>query len=156
MLPRQGKPLDIWNRYHEKVNWYLTTDDRSNDGNIRGYLDRDKDRIYDPGLFDVLRDMRTRKENDVKCFADRGLIPGAIYFDSFVRPLPSDLNLTLAEKQLARERWHQEALAACDSSDLVFLDRRSALIITAGRMWSTIAIRADGLRSNGKRPSALC
>ena len=36
------------------VNWYLTPDDQSNDGNIRGYLTNDRDRKYDPELFDVM------------------------------------------------------------------------------------------------------
>ena len=34
------------------VNWYLTPDDQSNDGHIRGYLTNDRDRKYDPELFD--------------------------------------------------------------------------------------------------------
>ena len=37
------------------VNWYLTPNDASNDGNIRGYLSKEKDRRYDPELYDALR-----------------------------------------------------------------------------------------------------
>lgn len=36
------------------VNWYLTPDDTSNDGSIRGYLSKEKDRRYDPELYDAL------------------------------------------------------------------------------------------------------
>ena len=44
------------------VNWYLTPDDQSNDGSIRGYLANEKNRIFDPELFDVLREMCIYKE----------------------------------------------------------------------------------------------
>ena len=61
------------------VNWYLTPDDRSNDGNMRGYLGNEKDRVYDPELFDVLRDMCGRGEKDVRLFAARNMIGGAVF-----------------------------------------------------------------------------
>lgn len=107
------------------INWYLTTDDQSNDGNIRGYLAREKDRVYDPYLFDVLREFSVRNERDVRHFAARGMIPGATYFDEIVDPAVPMLNA--AEKRIARERWHHEALATCDGADLVFMDPDNGL-----------------------------
>ena len=102
------------------VNWYLTKNDQSNDGNIRGYLTKEKNRIYDPDLFDVLKRMCAQNKKDVCNFAALGLIPGAGYFDKIVEPVLS--TMTVSEKRLARKQWHQEALAVCDGYDLVFLD----------------------------------
>lgn len=108
------------------VNWYLTPDDASNDGSIRGYLSREKDRRYDLELYDALRDMCARGEKDVSLFAGRGLIPGAIYHDRVVEPWP-DASLSNPEKRAARERWHQSALAACAGAELVFMDPDTGL-----------------------------
>ena len=109
------------------VNWYLTSDDQSNDGNIRGYLADEKNRKYDPELFDVLREMNGHKEYDVTRFAARGLIPGAVYFDDKVQPQFADSTLSVPDKRLARERWHQQALAGCCESELVFMDPDNGL-----------------------------
>ena len=109
------------------VNWYLTPDDQSNDGSIRGYLANEKNRIFDPELFDVLREMCIYKEKSVSCFAKREMIPGAVYFDNIVQPLFTDSTLSVAEKRLARERWHQQALAGCVGQDLVFMDPDNGL-----------------------------
>ena len=109
------------------VNWYLTPDDQSNDGNIRGYLANEKNRNCDPELFDVLREMNDHKEYDVGRFAQRELIPGAIYYDTIVRPLLSESTLSVADKRSAREQWHQQALAGCDGPKLVFMDPDNGL-----------------------------
>ena len=108
------------------VNWYLTPNDASNDGSIRGYLSKEKDRRYDPELFDVLREMCDHKEQDVRLFAKRGMIPGAIYHDSFVEPEP-DSSLSVPEKRAARECWHRKALEACAGAELVFMDPDNGL-----------------------------
>lgn len=109
------------------VNWYLTPDDQSNDGNIRGYLANEKNRKYDPELFDVLREMNDRKEYNVDRFAERELIPGAVYYNNNVRPLPSESTWSAAEKRSAREHWHQQALAGCCGPKLVFMDPDNGL-----------------------------
>ena len=70
------------------VNWYLTPKDASNDGSIRGYLSKEKDRRYDPELYDALRAMCVYEDKDVRLFAKQGMIPGAIYHDDIVEPGP--------------------------------------------------------------------
>ena len=107
------------------INWYLTKDDLSNDGNIRGYLTKEKDRIYDPDLFEVLKTMCDQNKKDIYSFAALGMIPGARYFDIPVEPVLS--TLTVSEKRAVRKQWHQEALAVCDGVDLVFLDPDNGL-----------------------------
>ena len=59
------------------INWYLTANDESNDGNIRSYLEKEKNRLYDPELFDVLKELCEHNEKNVRCFAEYGMIPGA-------------------------------------------------------------------------------
>lgn len=108
------------------VNWYLTPDDASNDGNIRGYLSKEKDRRYDPELYDALRRMCAREVKDVRLFAKRGMISGAIYYDGIVEPGPG-FSLSVLEKWAARERWHQRALVACAEAELVFMDPDNGL-----------------------------
>ena len=100
-------------------------DDQSNDGKIRGYLDKEKNRVYDPELYDVLKIMCERNEKNVCRFAEYGMIPGAIYFDKTVEPVLS--SLTISGKRAARKQWHQEALAVCAGFDLVFLDPDNGL-----------------------------
>ena len=73
------------------VNWYLTKNDQSNDGNIRGYLTKEKNRIYDPDLFDILKRMCAQNRKNVCDFAALGMIPGARYYDKIVEPVLSTL-----------------------------------------------------------------
>ena len=108
------------------VNWYLTPDDTSNDGSIRGYLSKEKDRRFDPVLYDALRAMCAREEKDVRLFAERGMIPGAIYHDDIVAPEPGS-SLSVPEKRAARERWHRRALEACAGAELAFMDPDNGL-----------------------------
>ena len=108
------------------VNWYLTPNDASNDGNIRGYLSKEKDRRYDSELYDVLREMCACEEKDVRLFAERGMIPGAIYYGRVVEPEP-DSRLSVAEKCEARACWHRSALEFCAETDLVFMDPDNGL-----------------------------
>ena len=109
------------------VNWYLTPRDQSNDGNKRDYLAKNGNRVYDPELFDVLQEMCAREEKDVGCFAEREMIPGAIYFDDIVQPPITDSALSVKDKRLARERWHQQALVGCCGQELVFVDPDNGL-----------------------------
>ena len=48
------------------VNWYLSKNDLSNDGNIRGYLTEVINWICDSDLFDVLKRMWDQNRMDVK------------------------------------------------------------------------------------------
>ena len=107
------------------INWYLTANDESNDGNIRSYLEKEKNRLYDPELFDVLKELCEHNEKNVRCFAEYRMIPGATYFAKTVEPVLS--SLTISSKRAARNMWHQEALAVCAGFDLVFLDPDNGL-----------------------------
>ncbi len=108
------------------VNWYLTMDDQSNDGNIRNYLSKGKDRVFDAELYDALRDMCFHNDKDVSHFAALDIIPCSIYYNSLVEPSPSDL-ISYEEKRIRRMNWHLKALSACDGASLVFMDPDNGL-----------------------------
>ena len=55
------------------------------------------------------------------------MIPGAIYFDYIVQPLFSDSTLSVPEKRVVREHWHQQALSGCYGAELVFMDPDNGL-----------------------------
>ena len=74
-----------------------------------------------------MREMCAREEKDVSRFAERKMIPDAIYFDDTVQPQVTDSTLSVTDKRLARERWHQQALAGCCGSELVFMDPDNGL-----------------------------
>lgn len=100
------------------VNWYLTPDDSSNDGKHISYLEKGDMRKYDPALFDVLKAMVDAGQRDVMAFEDKDMIPNAVYYNHILH----NEGETKAEKRVYRERWHKDALAACENADLVFLD----------------------------------
>ena len=61
------------------VNWYLTENDGSADGRFTGYLKQPVEKIYDPELFDVLREYAFQQDKTIKMIEDSGIIPGADY-----------------------------------------------------------------------------
>lgn len=100
------------------VNWYLTEDDGSNDGNIVRYLESDDMRQYDPELFSVLKEMLNAKNRSVLSFEKRCMIPNAVYFNDCLYYERE----SKADRHQKRSKWHQDALTACSGADLVFLD----------------------------------
>lgn len=102
------------------VNWYLTPyEPFSNDGNMRGYLERDSDRKYDPELFDIIKGLCAQGQRSVRRFEDTGAISKAIYYS---KPMPSMEENDRTDRLVSRKRWHEEARNACSKAELVFLD----------------------------------
>ena len=67
------------------VNWYLTENDGSSDGRFTDYLNRPEEKIYDPELFDALREISTRSDKTVKMIEDAHLIPGAEFHSELLK-----------------------------------------------------------------------
>ena len=88
------------------VNWYLTPDDRSNDGKKRI---AEKDWKYDPELFDALIDIFENSDKSVEMIESSGLLPGTQFYHEIVNC--SD-----------RSAWHANALKTLDEAELVFCD----------------------------------
>ena len=64
---------------------------------------------------------RSTYSSQAHCIKDRVLL------DSIVQPKFSDSTLSVTDKLLARERWHQQALAGCYGPELVFMDPDNGL-----------------------------
>lgn len=102
------------------VNWYLMPDDSSsNDGNMRGYLEKDVNRRYDPELYDVIKTLCAQGRRDIRSFEKTGAIPNAIYFSE---QIPSSVKGDRIDYLMSRRSWHDEARRICSPAKLVFLD----------------------------------
>lgn len=112
--------LRFWASFGIKigVNWYLTEDDGSSDGKHISYLNDTKDRIYDPTLYDGLKDMFRLHGRCVKNIQDSDLIPNAVYYDDILNT--NRLSPELRENE--RKRWHSKAMDVLAKSRLVFMD----------------------------------
>ena len=100
------------------INWYLTENDRTNDGNIRQYLNKPEKRIYDPVLFDALKEIDSCQDKSVALVESAKLIPRAVYYSAVLK----SESLTSSERRSFRDAWHRDALNALKDAELVFCD----------------------------------
>lgn len=105
------------------VNWYLSEDDGSNDGNQTSYLDKISYRRFDSELYDVLKELVSLDHRNVISFEAKRMIPNASYYSFLL-----DNTGTRAERLEKRKEWHEEALRCCDRVDLVYLDPDTGLM----------------------------
>ena len=100
------------------INWYLTQNDGSTDGKFTDYLLDEKDRIYDPGLFDSLKEMASLRYKSVQMVESAQLIPQAEYFSEELSVSGS----ASANRKLNRHLWFNNSVLLLDRSDLIFAD----------------------------------
>jgi hypothetical protein len=99
------------------VCWMLTPSDTSSDGNKLGYLQKSAFREFDPPLFDLLVTvMNAPDKRRLLLIEESSIVPGATYYNAIV---PDALE--------AREAYFNEALAALQSSALIFFDPDNGL-----------------------------
>ena len=104
------------------INWYLTEDDGTTDGKFTDYLDRpdgqSNDRIYDPELFDALKEIAFRKDKTVQIIEEAKLIPGAKYYSAQI-PTAAVKPATRAEERMD---WFKNSWLMLEESELIFAD----------------------------------
>lgn len=100
------------------VNWYLTENDRTNDGNIRQYLNQPDKRVYDPELYDALKIINSRRDKSVALVESANLIPYAVFYSAILK----SEGLTADERRSFRGEWHRQALKVLKDAELVFCD----------------------------------
>ena len=105
------------------VNWYLTDNDGSSDGRFTNYLKNTSDRKYDPELFDELEKIAFRSDKTVQMIEDAGLIPGAVFFNCFLRS--RSLEVSLREER--RRRWFDNSSSLLKEAELIFADPDNGL-----------------------------
>lgn len=100
------------------INWYLTPDDGSNDGKFTDYLLRTEDRVYDPELFDALKEIASLRYKSIQMMESANLIPNAEYFSEGLNTSSS----VPATRKLNRRLWFNNSTLLLDQSDLIFAD----------------------------------
>jgi predicted nucleotidyltransferase len=95
------------------VVWYKVADQGGNHGRHTSYLRKPHTyRACDPELFDSLQRLVEEGKRQVASVKGAGILPAAEVF--FEKDVPRGA--------MARQRWHDAALAATKNCDLVFLD----------------------------------
>ena len=100
------------------VNWYLTENDGSADGRFTGYLKQPVEKIYDPELFDVLREYAFQQNKTVKMIEDSGIIPGADFYSEILK----SSNLDVHSREWNRRLWFNNSKLLLQDVELVFAD----------------------------------
>ena len=100
------------------INWYLTENDRSADGKFTDYLKRPEERIYDPVLFDVLKEVAGRSDKDVNMSEQAGIIPGACFFGEYLK----SSSLEVHAREMVRRLWFNNSTLLLKDADLIFAD----------------------------------
>ncbi len=105
------------------VNWYLTDDDRTNDGKFTDYLKDARMSCYNPGIFDALKKIAYRENKSVADIRESGILPGVVYYDKklLVSGNPK-------ERKEAREKWFEDSLLALTNAELIFMDPDNGLL----------------------------
>lgn len=108
------------------VNWYLTPRDGRTDGNHTEYLEDQRMRDYDAGLFDAMKRLAFCLDKSVSLVERSGVLAGMRFYSAMM-----DLDsLDWRERAEARERWHKGALSMLKDADLIFADPDNGLSIT--------------------------
>ena len=112
------------------VNWMLTPDDGSSDGNLTAYLQQPQNYSHhDPELFEGLRRLLIQEQQrNVGAIEKTDLLPGAKYF-SLVTP----------DSPTLRREWFNRSMDGHGGIDLVFLDPDNGLEVPSrpyGLKWS--------------------
>ena len=103
------------------VNWYLTDNDGSTDGKFTKYVEKDSEKVYDPVVFEELKNIVEQNEQSqrtVRMIQDANLIPEALYFDKKVN---SDKVIPM-ERAWDRRVWFEHSTSVLKDTDLIFAD----------------------------------
>lgn len=107
------------------VNWYLTPNESHNgDGRHTGYLNKEQYQACDKQLWSGLKRIVETGQREIVAL-ENGDILQATYYS---KPLDFD-GKTKAERINLRSKWHKEATAVLNNTDIVFVDPDNGLIV---------------------------
>ena len=106
------------------INWYQTKDDDSNDGSFVRYLADEKNRMYDPEIFDALKKLFEKDRRSVFEVEKSKLFQNVRYYNEIMEFCGSS-----SERVFLREKWHKKAVQKLEDTDLVFLDPDNGLLV---------------------------
>lgn len=107
------------------VNWYLTPDESNNgDGRHTGYLNKEQYQACDKQLWSELKRIVKKGQREIAAL-ENGDILQATYYSQ-----PLDFSgKTKAERINLRSKWHKEATAVLNNTDIVFVDPDNGLMV---------------------------
>ena len=106
------------------VNWYLTADDKTNDGKFVGYLNKpNRYRHYCPTVFDLLKDVVKSNNKSVDTIENSKIIKDAIFFNDLM-----PFHGVPKERIMHRKTWSNLAFKKLSSAELVFFDPDNGLL----------------------------
>lgn len=105
------------------INWYLTTNDGSNDGKFTKYLDDERMRRRAPEVFDVLKSVAGKKDKSVKDIQNSGIIKDAVFFDELM-----SFEGNPPRREYLRGKWFSRSKEVLKDTELIFLDPDNGLL----------------------------
>ena len=107
------------------INWYLTDRDKTNDGKFTRYLEKpEKYGMYDPFVFQKLKDVASEEDKSVQDIQATGILPGAVYYPNSLHPQGKP-----ADRKDQRLSWFANSLPVLNDAELIFLDPDNGLLL---------------------------
>ena len=103
------------------INWYLTDNDNTSDGNITDYLKKDSDKSLDPDVFMALKEIVELNDRELKAVhmvQNAGLLPGASFFAA---KIPSNQTSPM-KRAWDRRLWNEQSRLILRDANLIFAD----------------------------------
>ena len=105
------------------INWYLTSNDDSNDGRFTDYLNKDSLRYYNPLVFDKLKIISAKKDKSVHDIENSGLLLDAKYYSENI-----EFDGSPKEREEYRNNWFNKSFDELSDSELIFMDPDNGLL----------------------------
>lgn len=135
------------------INWYLTKDDKSNDGKMTKYLENDNEAVYDSKLFYTLKDIAAKGTlKKVEDIESSDIIPNAVFFNETLNTSDTP---DRKKRQAIRDAWHERAMEKLlNGTELIFADPDNGTLnfkrkptVNNGEKYATVCELADYYRS---------
>lgn len=108
------------------VNWYLCPNDGRPDGNHTEYLYDERMRVYDPEVYDIMKQLAFLPNKCIQMVENSGILDGMVFYDEFL-----DLEAVhWSVRAEGRKQWHQAGLTVLREADLIFADPDNSLTTT--------------------------
>lgn len=106
------------------LQWYLVPDETHNgDGRHTEYLEQDKYRACDEGLWLALKRIVATQRRGISALENEGILQ-AVYYSKIL----SFIGKSATQRIESRNQWHREALAGLRGTDVVFVDPDNGLM----------------------------
>ena len=100
------------------VNWYLTENDESSDGKFTGYLEKPKNRSFDPELFDILKAICSCKDKTVQMVEESGVLKNTVFYDNLLMSRNDEPSI----RERVRQMWFGDSILMLEYAELIFAD----------------------------------